>query len=113
MPSRTSFSWYILSAKYGLVRPDQVLEPYGQALKIMGKNDHKARANRTLQALAPLVHPDDTIVYLAGKANRDFLVDPFTRMGCRIEISMEGLRIGEQMHWLDEQLKGVRVEPVG
>ncbi len=97
--------WYILSAKYDLVHPDQILEPYNATLKMMGKNARKVWADRIFLQLKILLRPYDTVTFLAGQSYREFLLDLISRMGCQIEIPMEGLRIGEQMQWLNNHLK--------
>jgi cytoplasmic iron level regulating protein YaaA (DUF328/UPF0246 family) len=98
--------WYILSAKYGLVNPDQVLEPYNTTLKTMGKSARQAWAERVFASLKPCLSPGDTVVFLAGQAYREFLLAQVARLGCKVRIPMEGLRIGEQMQWLNRHLKG-------
>lgn len=98
--------WYILSARYGLVHPDQVLEPYNATLKTMGKSARQAWAAQVFASLKPRLSPGDTVVFLAGQAYREFLLAQVTRLGRKVEIPMEGLRIGEQMQWLNQHLKG-------
>lgn len=97
--------WYILSARYGLVHPDQVLEPYNATLKTMGKSARQAWAEQVFASLKPRLSPGDTVVFLAGQAYREFLLAQVARLGCKVEIPMEGLRIGEQMQWLNRHLK--------
>lgn len=98
--------WYILSAKYGLVHPDQVLEPYNTTLKTMGKSARQAWAEQVFASFKSRLSSDDTVVFLAGQAYREFLLARIARLGCKTEIPMEGLRIGEQMQWLNRHLKG-------
>ncbi len=104
--SQITDEWYILSAKYGLVHPDQVLEPYNATLKTMGKSARQAWAERIFASLKPRLSPGDTVIFLAGQAYREFLLAQVARLGCKVEIPMEGLRIGEQMQWLNQHLKG-------
>lgn len=100
-----SDEWYILSAEYGLVHPDQLLEPYNTTLRTKGMGVRKAWAEWVFTKLKTHLKPGDKVVFLAGKAYREFLVDRVSDLGCKIEIPMEGLRIGEQMHWLDQHTK--------
>lgn len=102
--SQTGDGWYILSAKYGLVHPDQVLEPYNETLKTMGKSARAAWARRVMASLASHLQPGDRVVFLAGQAYREFLADQVTGLGCKVEVPMDGLRIGEQLQWLKKQL---------
>lgn len=104
--TQISDEWYILSAKYHLVDPDQVIEPYNLTLKNMGKNARKDWARQVLDKLQPKLNPGVTVIFLAGQAYREFLLDPIIRMGCNVSIPMEGLGIGEQLHWVNQHLQG-------
>ncbi len=48
---QTKMPWAILSAKYGLVMPDDVIEPYEQALKHMSRAENIRWALRTNQQI--------------------------------------------------------------
>ncbi len=65
----------------------------------------RAWAQRVLLDLDRLLEPGDTVVILAGDRYRAHLVDPIREMGCGVEIPLEGLRIGEQLGWLKQQLE--------
>lgn len=69
--------WFILSAKYFLVHPDQVIEPYDLTLKSMQVEERKNWANRVLQMLKPLLSTDDKLTVLAGKDYRENLIKLF------------------------------------
>jgi cytoplasmic iron level regulating protein YaaA (DUF328/UPF0246 family) len=75
--------WYILSAKNGLVHPNQVLEPYDATLKTMGKSARQAWAEQVFTSLKPHPSPGDTVVFLAGQAYREFLLAQVVRLGER------------------------------
>lgn len=96
--------WYILSAKHGLVHPDQVLAPYNETLKKMGKATRLAWAKRVTASLGPCLQPGDTVNFLARQAYRENLVNQISHLGFTIEIPMDGLRIGEQLQWLKKKL---------
>lgn len=100
--------WFILSAKYGLLHPDQIIEPYNVTLKSISKYQRVIWARRVLQDLNPLLSKDDSVVILAGHIYREYLEEPLRQMGCQISIPMQGLRIGEQMQWMNKQIKGNR-----
>lgn len=102
---RVADEWYILSAEYGLVPPDTVIEPYDRTLKEMAAPARRAWARQVLDDLAGLLRPGDRVVVLAGKRYRENLVEPMREMGCSVEIPMEGLRQGEQKSWLKRQLE--------
>ncbi|MHB8089205.1 MAG: DUF6884 domain-containing protein [Anaerolineaceae bacterium] len=98
--------WFILSAKYGLLAPDKVVEPYNVTLKTMPIHSRRLWAARVIQELQPILSLGDTVIFLAGDAYRENLITPIQNMGCQISIPMQGLRIGEQLHWLNNQLRG-------
>ncbi len=95
--------WYVLSAKYGLVTPDSVIEPYEVTLNKMRKLDRQSWARRVFQALCHVTSGDDEMIVLAGHKYRETLVPLLQQRGNHIDVPMEGMGIGEQLHWLDEQ----------
>jgi hypothetical protein len=96
--------WYVLSAKHGLVHPDTVLEPYEAKLGSPRTGppipwwNNKVRQQLGTE-LALIKKPN--LVVLAGSAYRSFL-HPLT---WPFEVPMEGMRIGQQLHWLTVALK--------
>lgn len=62
-------------------------------------------AKGVLRSLLPRLSGSDEVVFLAGNAYRENLVSPIREQGCRVEIPMVGLRIGEQLNWLNEELR--------
>lgn len=96
----TGCPWFILSAKYGLVHPDQQLAPYEQTLNTMGIADRRAWARHVQVQMDEHLPNVGRVVVLAGQRYREFLMDYFQRRGITVEIPLEGLRIGEQLHWL-------------
>jgi len=98
-------SWYILSAKYGLLSPDQVIEPYEKTLTKMGVRERKSWANNVMSDLAKIVTHSDEVVFLAGVKYRENLIHPLKIMGSKISVPMEGLSFGNQLKWLKNQLE--------
>ena len=96
--------WFILSAKYGLLSPQQIIEPYEQTLNNMKKADRVRWANQVYSQMKKvnLLQPDLEILWLAGKKYQCELrlrlsdykhVDP-----------LEGLGIGKRLAWLKNSL---------
>ena len=102
--ARTADEWYILSAKYGLISPKTVTEPYNETLKRMPAAARRIWAKRVMSDLTQRLRPSDGVMILAGQRYRADLLDPLRRMGCTVQIPMQGLRIGEQLAWLNERL---------
>ena len=93
---------FILSAKYGLLNPDDVIEPYEQTLKNMKKPDRVAWAKKVIEELRQQTDlRRDHFVFLAGMPYRENLVPQIKHYS----VPMEGLSFGRQLQWLDEQLR--------
>ena len=99
-----SDKWYILSAKYGLVDPSAIIEPYNETLNNMYVTKRRTWSIKVMQDLRPQLSAGDKIVILAGQKYREFMLKPLHSAGCQVEIPMEGLRIGEQLSWLSKQV---------
>ena len=90
---------FILSAKYGLVGLDDEIEPYDLTLNTMSANEIKQWAEGILNQLAEKTDlQNDQFVFLAGAKYRKHLI----RHMANVQVPMEGLRIGEQLHRLNE-----------
>jgi cytoplasmic iron level regulating protein YaaA (DUF328/UPF0246 family) len=96
--------WYILSARYGLVHPDEIIAPYNDTLKEKTQSQKIEWAMAMFSKLLEVLRPGDTVIILAGLDYRRFLLKPIEEIGCQIMVPMEHLRIGEQLRWLDKQL---------
>ena len=98
--ARLSPRWFILSAKYGLVHPGQVIAPYNITLKKMTAEERRRWAAGVLASLQPHLQDTGRVIFLAGLVYRENLVVPIRNRGHEIIIPMEGMRIGEQLQWL-------------
>ena len=102
---RVADEWYILSAKYGVVAPDTVIEPYDETLNRMPVVARRTWARRVSKDLGRVLQPGDQVVFLAGIKYRENLIGPIREMGCSVKVPMERLGIGEQKRWLKQQLR--------
>jgi hypothetical protein len=92
--------WFILSAEYGLVSPDEVIAPYEKTLNTMGVNDRKAWAQRVTTQMDSAISPCQRIAVFAGSRYREFLMHYLQQRAREVIVPLEGLRIGEQLSWL-------------
>jgi hypothetical protein len=99
----TGMSWFILSAKHGLLSPDEVIAPYEQTLNRLSVMERRAWAEMVKNRLVSVVMPEDRVVILAGARYREFLMPTLELLAARVEIPMEGMRIGEQLSWLGKK----------
>lgn len=92
-------TWFILSAEYGLLSPEKPIAPYEKTLNKMRVNERKTWADMVLKDLSNILQPTDTVVILAGLRYREFLMEGLIKLCAKIEIPLEGLRIGVQLQW--------------
>lgn len=94
--------WFILSAKYGLVDPNEVIAPYEQTLNTMGVAERRKWAEKIQAQMDRRLPGAERIVVIAGKRYREFLMPYLHRRATKVEVPLEGLRIGEQLNWLGQ-----------
>ncbi len=90
--------WYVLSAKYGLVSPTDHLDPYDETLNAMPATERRAWAARVLPQILAL--DPERVIILAGVKYREHLIPGLEARGVAVEVPMQGLGIGDQLHWL-------------
>lgn len=101
--------WFILSAKHGLLTPDEVIAPYDEKLTDKPRDEREAWGRGVVIALSALAPNGALLVFLAGEAYRKPIA-PY--IGVPIEVPMAGLGIGEQKAWLKGALD-TPTTPVG
>jgi hypothetical protein len=97
--------WFILSAKYGLVEPTAVIEPYEETLNTKSRAERREWARKVWAPLRERLKPDDRVTILAGKKYREDLLPLIEVHGCRADIPMQKLRYVQQVQWLSRQLQ--------
>lgn len=102
----TGRPWFILSAKHGLVHPDELISPYDLTLNTMPIAARRQWACRVLTQLEPYLDGAGSVVFLAGQRYREFLDPSLRSRGLAVSVPMEGMRIGEQLRWLTKMLHG-------
>jgi len=89
----------IISAQYGLVDLDQLIEPYDKTLKDMSADQRKEWAELVYDAILENFNVDkDRFIFLAGNAYTEYLLPKFKYN----KDLLEGKRIGERMEYLDK-----------
>lgn len=88
---------FILSAKYGIIKDTDVIEPYNITLNDFTEKQRKEWARKVYYKLIELIKPEDEIVFLAGENYIKYL-----RMILKNKKSepMKGLKIGERLKYL-------------
>lgn len=96
--------WRILSAKHGLVRPEDVLSPYDLALADMTREEREAWRGRVGEALGREFRGGATFVWLAGGLYMGALRFVPRPGDYEHEEPMRGMQIGERLRWLNLEL---------
>lgn len=91
---------FILSAKYGLLKLTDEIEPYDKTLNKMRSKEIEEWAKEVINQLKSVADlKNDKFTFLAGDKYRKHLLTVLNR----VEIPMKGLKIGEQLQWLTKQ----------
>ena len=102
--------WFILSAKHGLVRQNDMLDPYDQALTGTSRATRRAWAMRVIDQIVETIETlqDTTFEIHAGADYFGFgLEDGLIRLGSHVEVPTRGLRVGKQLHFYASPPLGV------
>jgi hypothetical protein len=104
----------ILSAKHGIVRPEQVLAPYDETLQGSSQVERETWADMVYPQLRATSEYREakSIVWLAGEDYRNELLARVRGDGKRSSVPMQGLRQGEQVSWLKAQVEGRPTSPL-
>lgn len=93
---------FILSAKYGLLKDTDIVEPYDETLKTKSRTVRKKWADDVIEKLkAQTDFAHDKFVVLAGMAYREYL---FAQLPNEPHAPLAGKRIGEQMKFLGDEV---------
>jgi len=101
----------ILSAKYGLLLPDEEIEPYELTLKNRGKDKRLEWSKKALHQMEQKIGLDRIrgVFFHAGKEYRQFLRPMLKQSRISCEVPLEGLSIGRQLAWYNKrETEGLR-----
>lgn len=94
--------WFILSAKHGLLSPDDVIEPYNESLLKKSDSERQEWAERVHRELSTRIPAGGRIIFLAGSAYRSHLAPKLEAEGRATSAPMSALGIGSQVAWLQK-----------
>lgn len=91
----------ILSAKYGLLFPDDKIEPYDLTLNDMNSLQRREWAEKVFSQMKSRLRlrDFDKVFFHAGKKYREHLIPQLETMSIQCEIPLRHLGIGEQQVW--------------
>lgn len=94
--------WYIQSAKYGLVDPDRLIEPYNRRAKDLNADERDQWATHIADDVRDAADGDAVVEILGGRRYADPLTPELEARGFDVIEPLRGLGIGERMSRLDE-----------
>lgn len=99
--ARSAFdSWFILSAKHGLLNPSQVIAPYDLALRDLDDEESKVWAALVADKLSKTIGRPSEVMLLAGSDYRSKLAPLLEALGHTTVAPMSRMGIGSQIAWL-------------
>lgn len=98
---RCNVPWYILSAKYGLVGPEEPIEPYELYLPTTSPDYQRAWGSQAIRQLEAREGPlrGRTIEIHAGATYLGAVRAGLTALGAIVTEPLDGLRMGERLAW--------------
>lgn len=97
IPETRGWGWYVLSALYGLLDPDQIIASYDLTLMGAGRTHRRNWAAKVLRQIENNVEPGTQIIMLAGRDYTEFLAEALREKGYIVDEPLAGLRQGEQL----------------
>lgn len=100
----------ILSAKYGLLFPDEEVEPYNVTLYNMSVEKVKKWSDRVFRQFLAKIELNGLgkVYFHAGKRYRQYLIPMLEKMNVKYEVPLKNLGIGRQLRWYKEKEKAKR-----
>lgn len=99
--------WFILSAKHGLLSPQDEIAPYNSSLHAKDEQARLKWAKGVNSKLKKLISPKANIVFLAGSVYRAHLEAIFHAEGRLSAAPLSSLGIGSQVAWLQKLTRNV------
>lgn len=96
--------WFVLSAKHGLLDPEEPIAPYEKTLDTMSAAERRWWASEVWTALEPHLAEVRSVVFFAGRKYREHLESRLRGHGLDVQVPMEGLDRGNQLAWFKRRL---------
>lgn len=94
------YPWYILSAKYGIVHPDTVIQYYDKTLLAMSATERRTWSKDVFQQLQAFPRLPERLIFFAGERYREHLIPLCHARKMETVVPLAGLPIGKQLAWL-------------
>ena len=99
-----STAWYILSARYGLLHPDQKIAPYELVFSDLTPPEQQAWADGILQSLTQMLKPSDRLLLLAEPDYHAALFATLENSSWRLSAPLRGMSAASQLVWMQNAI---------
>lgn len=99
-----STGWFILSARYGLLHPDQKIAPYDLLLCDLTPDQRRAWAEGVLDSLAHILKPSDRLLLLAEPDYHTTLYTILENSSWRLTAPLRGMSAASQLVWMQNAI---------
>lgn len=96
--------WFILSARHGLLAPQEEIQAYDKTLNKMSSAQRRDWAEKVISQMQSRLPPADEVVLFAGMKYRQHLLAWLESRFHKVSLPMEGMKIGQQLQWLKKEL---------
>lgn len=91
--------WFVLSAKYGLLKQHDVIKPYDLTLNHMKSSERKIWAETVLKQIENLKLNLSQVDFYGGVKYREYLIPSLKQKGISCTVPLQGKGIGEQLQY--------------
>lgn len=99
-----STGWFILSARYGLLHPDQKIAPYELTLSTLSPDQRQAWAAGVLQSLTQILKPGDRLLLLAEPDMHNALFTVLENSNWRLAAPLRDMTAASQLVWMQNAI---------
>jgi hypothetical protein len=93
-------AWFILSARYGLILPDELVEPYDLTLQNKTRIERQEWGQKVFEQLRTMNLQSEIFCLHAGR----LYCEPLQQLVI-CQLPMRGMGIGQQLAWYSSRLK--------
>ncbi|MEM1505386.1 hypothetical protein RG959_18450 [Domibacillus sp. 8LH] len=97
--------WYVLSAKYGLLRQKDIIEPYDLTLNNLAVAERKEWSKLVFKQVENLQLNITQMDFYAGAKYREHLIPALEQKGIVCNVPLQGKGIGKQLQFYKENTK--------
>lgn len=95
----------ILSAKYGVLLPEQIIDPYDKTLYRMTKQERAEWRTAVLDVLFKLLNPSDKVISYLPRLYAEGIIEALKGKGYEVEEPIAGLGRGQRLKWFKDRLQ--------